>query len=601
MSEASYEGLIREAFIKPIRSVLIVDDDYPTFHEILSEDKERQERYGHKDWYKDRPKVRAVIDQFRKPESPYLLDIHDGSSPSEETDEKQVRILHQTDLLVLDYQLDKAREGDGSAAVRIAREALLNKHFNLILVHTQEALERIFPEFLLGLLKPVFCEQDAVQADHELQAFLDKHEAGLLASVTEPQYASARQFTKQGPRALLAALNKGIAPWGETKSFLERNNLHRRKWCDALQYALEVFEATNADRFSDSDVGVTYWNADGVRFIRAARGFVAFKSKDSPLELMPAMLEALVAWDPRPPRLMLTKLRAEMNERGIEVQDDALGNPDIGAVWYSRILGAGDRDLEHIVERTVRNHAELLLDRLLPNVATFAGQLRKIDDGQDINKIVSERFGVDLNDSKVLASAKMGHNAFVGSKPVRSPHLELGHILRIGDDHWVCLTPACDMVPKVHRGRPYDRIEGVKRFTALKLVPQSAEDGLHAANRGGQIFANIKVEGGDTSRLTFAAASQQGASPTWMTMYVQDDGYLPSGSDLACKVSYVSASTNGENSTPEIKAVDAVVCGMLRYEYALEIQARFITSQSRIGLDYENLIAENDRAGAGVG
>lgn len=593
MIEQAYQELIKEAFIKPIRSVLIVDDDYPTFHEILMDDETRQAKYGHKDWNdkNKRGKVRKVIEQFRTPEAPYLLDIHDGSSPSEETDERQVKILHQTDLLVLDYQLDKELEGDGSAAVRIAREALMNKHFNLILVHTQEDLERIFPEFLLGLLTPCFSIEDSEQAEEpseEIQEFLNRFEDDLLRAVAEPQYASARQLAVPDCKRLIGAIHKGQAPWSEVKGLLSRSKLPVRQWPDAVLHALQMFEQNNGARFADEDAGVAFWSDGTVKFIRAARGFVAFKSKNDPEELMPAMLKALVAWDPRPPRLMLTKLRAEMNERGIEVQDDALGDPEIGAVWYRRLLEASERNLGIMIDRTVRNHAELLMDKLLPNVASFAEKIRTVDVARDISEVISERFKVNLDNQSVLSSAKMGHNAFVGSKPIKSAHLELGHILRIGDDHWVCLTPACDMVPKVHRGKPYDRIDGVKRFTALKLVPQKPLDGLAMASRGGQIFANIVTASNTTERMAFAVASKIGASPAWMTMYVQDDGYLPSGEDLVCKVSYVSASEVEGQSIPEMKTTDAYVCGMLRYEYALEIQSRFITSQSRIGLDFES-------------
>jgi hypothetical protein len=590
MTEQTYQELIKEAFIKPIRSVLIVDDDYPTFHEILMDDGARAEKYGHKDWNdkNKRGKVREVIEQFRTPEAPYLLDIHDGSSPSEETDERQVRILHQTDLLVLDYQLDKDLEGDGSAAVRIAREALMNKHFNLILVHTQEDLERIFPEFLLGLLTPFFSLGNSDKPNDVLQSFLDQFEDDLLGLVAEPQYASARYLANVNCKALIGAIHKGVAPWGEVKALLTRSKLHARQWLDAVLHALQIFEQANETRFADADAGVSYWSDGPIKFIRAARGFVAFKSKDDPEELMPAMLRALVAWDPRPPRLMLTKLRAEMNERGIEVQDDALGNPEIGAVWYRRLLEASERNLGIMIDRTVRNHAELLMDKLLPNVASFAEKIRMVDVKRDISEVILERFKVNLDNESTLNSAKMGHNAFVGSKPIKSAHLELGHILRLGEDHWVCLTPACDMVPKVHRGKPYDRIEGVKRFTALKLVPQKPTDGLAMASRGGQIFANVVTPSNTSERMAFAVASKIGASPAWMTMYVQDDGYLPSGDDLVCKVSYVSSAEVDGIPVPEMKTIDAYVCGMLRYEYALEIQSRFITSQSRIGLDFES-------------
>lgn len=600
--EEGYNELIGEAFIDPIRSVLIVDDDYPTMHEILLEPEEREKRFSHKDWNrtpKDRQKVQKVIEEFRRPTSPYLLDVHDGTSPSEDTDERQVHTLHQTDLLILDYQLDKSKEGDGSKAVRIAREALANKHFNLILVHTQEELERVFHNFVIGLNIPRFnLAPSDVSVD--VQTFLDEWEDELIAAVGDAQYSWTTAKKNASDGALNQAIQSGKAPWGDVRALLSRELNKRGEWLAAVKHALHIFEDSQKERFSDVELGAAYWGDGEIKFIRASRGFIAFKSKNDGEELLPAVRRALIAWNPRPPRLMLTKLRAEMNERGIEVQDDALGEPDVGAMWYRRVLEADEQNLDWIVNSTVRNHAEQLLDRLLPQVSAFAKRIRTVDSNRKPLEAVKDHFGIDLNDPAAVMKAKMGHNAFVGSKSPKSPHLELGHILRIADDYWLCLTPACDMVPKVHRGRPSDRMDGMKRFTALKLVKKSHKDAILAANRGGHVFANLLNKDGSSERLAFAATVDPGASPAWMMMYVQNDGYLAQNTNPPlCTVTYVSPPKSKRTKTLQMRHTEAVVCGMLRYEYALEVQSRFITSQSRIGLDFvsgDNVVVMDDEA-----
>ncbi|MCZ7450224.1 response regulator receiver domain [Agrobacterium rhizogenes] len=583
--EKNYDDLITEAFIKPIRSVLIVDDDYPTLHEILLDDRVRDTKHGHKNWKQNRDKVRKVIEEFRASASPCLLDIHDGTSPTEDTEEEQIHRLHQTDLLILDYQLDKNKAGDGSKAVAYARAALANKHFTLILVHTQEDLDRVFQEFLIGLSVPRH-GLPAETSPQELQDFIDEHEDELLSAVKDSQYIWTTKADNRDDSVLTKAVHSGTAPWGDLKALLEKSKLHRRAWFGAAKYALQIFEDRNAARFAKIDLGVSYWGQDDAMFIRGSRGFIAFKSKNDGEELLPAVQKALSAWNPRPPRLMLTKLRAEMNERGIEVQDAALGEPDVGAMWYRRVLEADQHDLDAIVNRTVRNHAEQLMDRLLPNVSAFAKEIRLVDKGRDPTEVVKSHFKVDLKDMTVLTKARMGHNAFVGSKPARSPHLELGHILKIGQEYWLCLTPACDMVPRVHRGRPWDRMDGIKRFTALQLLKKKDKDAILDASRGGHIFANILNDDGTTERLAFSAARNVGSSPAWMMMYVRNDGYLPGEDAPHCEVSYVSPPKTKRTKNLQMKHATATVCGMLRYEYALEIQSRFITSQSRIGLDF---------------
>ena len=52
---------------------------------------------------------------------------------------KVVNHLHQSDLLILDYQLDKSKSGDGTLAIQILRDLISNEHFNLVIVYTNEA------------------------------------------------------------------------------------------------------------------------------------------------------------------------------------------------------------------------------------------------------------------------------------------------------------------------------------------------------------------------------------------------------------------------------------------------------------------------------
>lgn len=591
MAKARYKDLVREAFLDPIRSVLIVDDDYPTLHEILLPEKQAEKVYGGKEWHKSdasKAKVRKVIEQFRRPGAPYMLDIHDGRSPSEETDEKQVGTLQQTDLLILDYILDKAKDYDGSASIRIAREALKNKHFNLILVHTKENLEAVFSEFALGLIPPYFDPATASEPTEALTAFLDEHEASMLEAIADAQYLHSRRMVEKGQLAKLrSALNRGEGPLGTVKAALEAGGLARSVWMEALCYGLEAFEGANSERFAEDSFGVIDWRDEDIKFIRASRGFICFTQKQEQTDLLDTVHAALTAWCPLPSRLLLTKLRAEMNERGIEVQDDALGNSEVGAVWYLRLLEKDDPGLQALIDRTVRYHSEQLLDQLLPQVNDFAKRMRDIDAEKDHLEAVKRRFSLDLGDPAVLLGAKAGHNAFIGSKPSTSAHVDLGHVLLINGDYWFCATPACDMVPGRDRGSPPDHVPELKRFTALKLIERKELKVLEDAHRGGQIFVNLRTLNG-SERKSFAVAETPTSSPTSMTMYVENRGYLKESDPPQCKVKHVAGSVREDGTlVAELVEHDAVVCGMLRYEYALEVQSRYVASQGRIGLEFE--------------
>ncbi len=593
----SYGALIREAFIEPIRSVLIVDDQYPTVDEILGAASASVDADGAllvktaKAWARDPEAVGRVLGEFRQPDGPYLLDVHDGSQPPEKQDLAEVHRLQQTDLLVLDYELETG-PNVGKAALAIARGALTNRHFNLILVHTEKELDAVFGHFALGLLQP--CSsliEDTAEATNDLadevEAILETKADALRDRFDVPQYLDARRSANAFRRLI-----KGEAPWGDLSSFLENEDLHRKHWRALFQELLSTFEADNEDRFSSDDIGLRDWSAGEPFWIRCDQGFIAFKRK-SKEPLLPVLLEALEAWKPLPSRLVLTKLRAEMNKRGVEVQDDALGDRQVGAAWYHGVLSANSQDAAVTVERIARNHAEQLLDHIVPEVGAYAARIAALDaDAVPLNA-VKERFEIDLRDDKELMKARMGHNAFKGSKPVRSSHLELGHIFRIDDKFWMCVTPACDMFPGRERGieRRPDNVGGYKKFNALALEAAKEATALNDPAQGGFLFANIAaVQGGETTPVAFSVVDSPAASPAAVSMYAENDGRL-AGDTSEVMVRFVAsnaaADDDGQAAEPTLVRKSATVCGHLRYEYALEVQARLNRSLGRIGLEYE--------------
>ena len=585
-----YAKLVAEAFIDPIRSVLIVDDDYPTLNEILLERSTGQasEEHAKKSWRANPDGVLAVVREFRSAEGrPYILDIHDGEAPPSGTDERQAHRLQQTDLLVLDYELNGAIRDGGRKAIAIAREALTNDHFNLILVHTREPLEVVFDQFLLGLLRPL----EPQQADAEHEQVIDDHLDALLEFVTDQAYLEYRRpgrigdDTPSGPLVQLMTALEAVREGPPREAVLGE--------------AIAEYErrAIREARFADRDVGVRAWRSDGVTWIRCDQGFVAFKQKGDGIPLIQTLKETLASWRPFPSRLLLTKLRAEMNERGIEVQDDALGDRTVGAAWFHEMVAAPESFRGTRVEEVIRNHSEQLLDQLLPRVANYAQKLVGAFP-TDANDAVAQAFdGFDLTKQETKIHAVIGRNAFAASKPVGGVHLEFGHILEVAGGFWACMTPACDMVPGRHRNLEYelDDAKGRKRFVALRLhdidaaklnkVVKSAQNADHA-------FVNIAGDDGTTTATVFGLTRPGVAAPATMTMYADDDGLFPEGAKRLT-IRYILTECHPDDTSggvvPTVIEETATVRGHLRYEYALHIQSLMTSGQSRIGLDFSNL------------
>ena len=80
-----YPAFVEEAFIEPIRSVLIVDDDFPTYDEVLTtagRSGTPTPRNRAKAWRRQPGRIADLISTFRRRPRPLLVDIHDGANVS---------------------------------------------------------------------------------------------------------------------------------------------------------------------------------------------------------------------------------------------------------------------------------------------------------------------------------------------------------------------------------------------------------------------------------------------------------------------------------------------------------------------------------------
>lgn len=106
---AKYGELIKEAYLQPIRSELIIDDDYPTLSDIIDTPPNDAEhaRVDAKKWHTtQKTALQNLIKQFRSKDPALLIDIHDSYQPTPAESGAVAAHLHQSDLLVLDYNLE---------------------------------------------------------------------------------------------------------------------------------------------------------------------------------------------------------------------------------------------------------------------------------------------------------------------------------------------------------------------------------------------------------------------------------------------------------------------------------------------------------------
>ena len=584
MANEHYAEFIADAFVKPIRSVLIIDDDYPTLDEILDQEIARQADGSppatNKTWYANPERIKRVIDEFRKPERPLLVDIHDGANVDALGDAKVASHLHQSDLLVLDYELDKTRRGDGARAIEILRGLITNDHFNLVVVHTSEDLDKAYREIIVGLLGPMEASLSEENSETVNQLIADREDAedGILDALHEAVGVDQYLHARLHPEHYLRTMGKKEQPYSAFAALAGDANWNNPSQKLVLQRLLADAEIPLRPLLNTASAAGLQWSKSAVKWVKAESVFIAFSAKSNHDDLFSELQTALEAWNPAPSRLFMAKLRAEMDEYGVVAQSEALQRRHALAHWYARLLRSEGDERRWRIAESIERHSDQLLNTILRRVEKFAEGLIEAEAkaaGQDVDARCKHHFSVDLTKQQSRKIAEREHNAFVSSKAPEGWHLTTGHVFMVDDDYWVCMSPACDLVPGQGASRHED-FGGRLPFMAVKLHPVAA-DGDHDVSSNLYLFLTLE---GDVKKFCFNSPGKDSTAPVWRTFYAERRGLLDK--EFAFKVSVMGAGSRRLVATVHTSEVIA----QLRYEYALNLLQKLGVSMTRIGLDF---------------
>lgn len=620
VDNASFSDLVHEAFISPLRSVLIVDDQYPTWEEVLnskisgtSRSAELENRSSAKLWQKNASEPLNVIREFRTSKPGFVIDIHDALAPvastqpidesgqETETASQLADHLHQSDLLVLDYNLEDTQGAlRGLKAREILRMVLVNRHFNLVIVHTgEDDLDQVMSECLISLMQSctsqftnaielALSNLDEILDDLELSEKFDRKLLNENFSVQD--YLALREASDLKP--LYAEYMQGqgafarVSRWG-SESGLKGGNLRT-----FLTWVVREFEKARISEFSETWLEGLCWKfSDNCKWMRSSRGFITFVKK-GPEDLLGELQKALEDWQPTPSRLLSAKYRHSLSSVGVEAEDRSLSNAHVFAQFY-------DDMLEPARDGISKDHATLSREfKLKQHVArqsesiSFVIEDEIVEFGEKIisadasgGGVFSSYYGIDLKDAGTKRDAVDHYNSYVSTLPAKtgSDQLDSGHIFKIDNDWWVCATPACDLQPGQNSIAFVGTSDDLRPFTAIQLV-EMKRDGLgnDHINSGSCCFIFDEVSNkviclGLRSFLDEQKPATQ--KVTWRTFMARNQGLIEK------KIFEVVQLKLNANS---LEATDfkARVVGKLRYEYALNYIQRVGSSVSRIGLGY---------------
>ena len=581
-----YQKCIEQAFIDPIRSVVIVDDDYPTAMEVLDArlgEIAKQAVPSQKSWLTEPQPIKDVINEFRDGSRSFILDIHDAQTMTKDDEIEGAAHLHQTDLLILDYELDRDKEGDFSLSLRVAKRLMSNAHFNLIVVNTNNDLGTVFQNFLLGLLHPNCeplsdAEEKTVEEAYSKMEVVESFDEKLRDRFGFSQYISVLSDA----RASMKDLMDGAGLFANAKTLFEKAQLHRKYWKLMARSALFSYqkECVTKKKMCETDLNIKgFSNGNEIKWIRSDRAFIAFSYKPKAKKLLDCLQSALEDWKPKPSRLVLTKMLAEIDEHGVEMQDDALQDDHSSALWYEGILDADDNQRKTKVNETVQRHVDGVLARLLPEVQKFTNDLAvsEVGTGTASIEVIKSHYGIDLSNDEKRKSAELSHNALVCSQEKRGWHIQTGHIFELAGSLWVCVSPLCDTVPKqipaTQRELQGDRL----RFNALKLHKKPKNKLPEKVQSNRYVFLKS-----DDCIDVYSITESSDSMPELGVFFADNEGVFRDDMEF----SILRAEENSKSKKLFVQSYDTKIIAHLRYEYALNLIHRLGGALTRVGLDF---------------
>ncbi|MBD1573043.1 hypothetical protein HC725_07095 [Vibrio sp. S17_S38] len=578
----TYQDLIKEAFISPIRTVTVIDDEYPTLQELLQSS-------GDKKVIANTNNIERLIriSNMCHHTHGWSLDVFDGKAPKIGENNNIPEHLNHSDLLILDYHLDgEPPSDDGSRARRIINELDSNSHFNIILVHTKgvsEDIREVYEEILFDLYplkKPDYLEvHDTIT--EKIDVWLDNNNDGEDYSWLTDSYKKTdilklidrvelNDFkTIRNPKHLFNSKADEITDISKEMDITQDELV---KW-----RVLELCEKSGLDFSGESKNDLKWlWEDSGNNYISTGKVFISVirkVSNEPESELFEALSNSLNSLNASPMHLLMAKIRHEIDERGLEQALNIISNRPAQAGWLYNLLSQSTDTFAH--DKAIDLHWEQLGRASKQSLRDFSQRLVSSlkNNNQDNKKVVKQFF----NDCMGQLEQSCGYlNAFTCSMPVVGSHLNTGTVLLIDDDYWVCLTPACDLVPNQKLSHWEDRIgKDHLTFKAVKLNPVKLTTANGKANNNEFLYLTSEC-GSELKVFEFS----NGESPIWDTFYASNQGRFSPEKNI--ELSCVRFSEEGL----DISASEAKVVSELRYEYALNLLQRLGSNQTRVGLDF---------------
>lgn len=529
MADAAYEAVVKDTFqIKPLRTVLMVDDEFPTFADLArGETADTANRFAQKD------RAARLYGAFQR--GHMICDVENVGNDVEP------ERLRKSDLVVLDYHLGPGHN-NSDRAIEILRELSVSKHFNTVVVYTAEPdLDKVWTEIAAGVsgswtTLPAGLTGEAKghwERLSDTESLPEATKEAMMAyarrrdirSLPEPVRTSARQ----------ELIDLGV-PQGSCTAIIEAL-IHRGMAQRAGRYATEPEHRTVGD-YS----GANRWIQSGSVFIAIVKKGDLTEDECDPAGILAGLTNALLAWRPNVIQILVSEIQNILESEALASEDDLLRDPVTQtALWYYLIENLGPIDphstpdvkvaLMAVVDKIVDGvRRRMSSDPSLLSLASKAlvGELK--DAGWTAAKWPTGKAALDGAVELARTKGMVTHpdtlfrlNSFSSSERFGRAHLTTGTIFKhqTRDQYFIAASPACDLVARrpsadqwwAHLIHPHTPV------VAVILAPAAIAVALNEATQGRYIFFEC-----GSDKKAFKVVAGPGNQPSYEFLILKNEG-----------------------------------------------------------------------------
>ena len=581
-----YRGLVDQAYIQPIKTVLVIDDQYKSldcFLDGLTQDLV----------FSANAELTRQIDTLKMVRSNnWLADMHDGQISN--NDPALFMRLHQCDLLILDYHLDATNQADPTKALEILSALNQNHHFNLVVVYTAaEDLKKVRTEMFLQLASTEFdiFLDDASNIEKMVQNWSDEGDDyldELLSKITKSEIETV--LTHKG---VLDGLTEFTALFSPLQMVLDSGEIElsteeaKELYLFLLKEKVRVLHEEG--EFSGASSVEVSCDLEDPIWLKTDKLFVTVVSKEQvqPKQLPETLINALENWSPTCHQLLLAKIKNELDDHGQAFENDVLNCKYTSTGWlkeFSENEGGSQLTITRLMEElsnSINNSSEL---------NCFSKNINTYIEGKGLSSVIAKetcnevRLDIAADKIKVLKHL----NAYINTQNIEGNHLMTGHVIKWYDSnpektqYLLCLTPACELVPgransNNNKGWKSD-LAPLLPVKVIRLIKQENDKkSLKDITKKPIVVLNI-----DKTTMCFKAADD-GKSVFDEQIFANYQGKFK---DLEGSKKVEIQRTILNEQVLSIDTRECRIVAHLRYEYALNLLQRLGQDLTKIGLDY---------------